>query len=143
MGESSITGPDLIRDTSKKVSLIRQRLLTAQSRQKSYADVRRRPLDFEVGDHMSRPDSQSDPIGGSESGSETRDYILGLFTCFFFSDIGVSKSYDIIKISYTYQKNYHRSGVHQNLYTYTESHLLIHIQKQLYISITYSERRTY
>ena len=37
-------GPDLIRDTSEKVSLIRQRLLTAQSRQKSYADVRRRPL---------------------------------------------------------------------------------------------------
>ena len=43
VGESSITGPDLIRDTSEKVSLIRQRLLTAQSRQKNYADVRRRP----------------------------------------------------------------------------------------------------
>ena len=40
VGESSITSPDLIRDTSKKVSLVRQRLLTAQSRQKSYADVR-------------------------------------------------------------------------------------------------------
>ena len=52
MGESSISGPDLIRDTSEKVSLIRQRLLTAQSRQKSYADVRRRPLEFEVGDHV-------------------------------------------------------------------------------------------
>ena len=52
VGESSITGPDLIRDTSKKVSLIRHRLLTAQSRQKSYADVRRRPLEFEVGDHV-------------------------------------------------------------------------------------------
>ena len=32
VGESSITGPDLIRDTSEKVILIRQRLLTAQSR---------------------------------------------------------------------------------------------------------------
>ena len=52
MGESSITGPDLIRDTSEKVSLIRHRLITAQSRQKSYADVRRRPLEFEVGDHV-------------------------------------------------------------------------------------------
>ena len=40
VGESSITGPDLIKDTSAKVSLIRQRLLMAQSRQKSYADVR-------------------------------------------------------------------------------------------------------
>ena len=41
VGESSITGPDMIRDTSEKVSWIRQRLLTAQSWQKSYADVRR------------------------------------------------------------------------------------------------------
>ena len=52
VGEISITGPDLIRDTFEKVCLIRQRLLTAQSRQKSYADVRRRPLEFEVGDHV-------------------------------------------------------------------------------------------
>ena len=52
VGESSINGPDLIRDTFEKVSLIRQRLLMAQSRYKSYADVRRRPLEFEVGDHV-------------------------------------------------------------------------------------------
>ena len=52
VGENSITSPDLIGDTSEKVSLIRQCLLTAQSRQKSYADVRRRPLEFEVGDHV-------------------------------------------------------------------------------------------
>ena len=52
MGEISITSPDLIRDTSEKVSLIRQRLLTAQSRHKNYADVRRRLLEFEVGDHV-------------------------------------------------------------------------------------------
>ena len=53
VGERSITGPDFIRDISENVSLIRQRLLTAQSRQKSYVDVRRRPLEFEVGDHVS------------------------------------------------------------------------------------------
>ena len=52
MEESSITGPDLIRDTSEKVSLIRHRLLTTQSRQKSYAYVRGRPLEFEVRDHV-------------------------------------------------------------------------------------------
>ena len=34
------------------MSLIQQRLLTAQSRQKSYADVRHRPFEFEVGDHV-------------------------------------------------------------------------------------------
>ena len=52
MGESSITGPDLIRDTSKKVGLIQHCLFTAQSRQKSYVDRQRRPLEFEVGDHV-------------------------------------------------------------------------------------------
>ena len=52
VGESSITGSDLVRDTSEKVSLIRQRLLMAQSWQKSYADARCRPLEFEVGDHV-------------------------------------------------------------------------------------------
>ena len=39
VGVNSITGPDLIRDTSEKVSLVRQRLLTVESRQKSYANV--------------------------------------------------------------------------------------------------------
>ena len=41
VGESSITSPDPIKDTSEKVRFIRQRLLTAQRRQKSYSDVRR------------------------------------------------------------------------------------------------------
>ena len=52
MGDSPITGPDLIGDTYEKVSFIRQCLLTAQSRQKRYAGVRRRPLEFEIGDHV-------------------------------------------------------------------------------------------
>ena len=52
VGESSTTGPKLIRVTSEKVDLIRKHLLTAQSRQKSYADTRRRTLEFEVGDHV-------------------------------------------------------------------------------------------
>ena len=43
---------DLIRDTSKKVDLIRKCLHTVQSRQKIYTDKRSRPLEFEVGDHV-------------------------------------------------------------------------------------------
>ena len=52
MGEGSITGPNLIRDTLKTVGLIQKRLLTAQIRQKSYVDRRSRPLEFEVGDNV-------------------------------------------------------------------------------------------
>ena len=52
MGERSTTGPNLIRDTSEKVDLIQKRLLMAQSRQKSYADRWRQPLEFKAGDHV-------------------------------------------------------------------------------------------
>ena len=48
----STTGLNLIRDTSKKVDLIRKHLLTTQRLQKSYVDRRRRPLEFEAGDHV-------------------------------------------------------------------------------------------
>uniref|UniRef100_J3NCQ2 Uncharacterized protein n=1 Tax=Oryza brachyantha TaxID=4533 RepID=J3NCQ2_ORYBR len=43
---------DFIHQTSEKVQEIRQNLLAAQSRQKSYAYVRRRDLEFAVGDHV-------------------------------------------------------------------------------------------
>ena len=43
---------ELVRDTSKKVDLIRKSLLMAQSHHKSYVDRRRRPLEFEVGDNV-------------------------------------------------------------------------------------------
>ncbi|XP_028127582.1 uncharacterized protein LOC114324057 [Camellia sinensis] len=52
VGEVTLLGPDLVQETTEKIKLIKQRLTTAQSRQKSYADQRRRPLTFEVGDHV-------------------------------------------------------------------------------------------
>ena len=52
VGERPSTGPNLVRDTFKKVDLIRKCLLTTQSQQKSYVDKRRQPLEFEVGDHV-------------------------------------------------------------------------------------------
>nr|GEV86689.1 putative reverse transcriptase domain-containing protein [Tanacetum cinerariifolium] len=50
VGDSQLTGPELIRETTKKIVQIKNRLLIARSRQKSYADVRRKPMDSEVGD---------------------------------------------------------------------------------------------
>ena len=52
VGERCINSPNLIRDTFKKVGLIWKCLLTAQSRQKSYTNRQRQPLEFEVGDHV-------------------------------------------------------------------------------------------
>ncbi|GKC13933.1 putative reverse transcriptase domain-containing protein [Tanacetum coccineum] len=48
--DSQLTGPELIRDTTEKIVQIKNRLLTGCSRQKSYADRRTKPLEFEVGD---------------------------------------------------------------------------------------------
>ncbi|GKC47340.1 putative reverse transcriptase domain-containing protein [Tanacetum coccineum] len=48
--DSQLTDPELIRDTTEKIVQIKNRLLTARSRQKSYADRRAKPLVFEVGD---------------------------------------------------------------------------------------------
>ena len=45
-------GPDLVFNTLEKVQLIRERLRAAQNWQKSYADVRRKDLKFEIGDHV-------------------------------------------------------------------------------------------
>ncbi|XP_070046842.1 uncharacterized protein [Nicotiana tomentosiformis] len=50
VGESGLYGPDLVQQAIEKVKLIRERLLTAQSRQKSYSDVRRRDLEFRIND---------------------------------------------------------------------------------------------
>ncbi|GKC14704.1 putative reverse transcriptase domain-containing protein [Tanacetum coccineum] len=50
VGDSQLTGPELIRETTEKIIQIKNRLLTTRSRQKSYADVRRKPMEFNVGD---------------------------------------------------------------------------------------------
>ncbi|RVW80134.1 Retrovirus-related Pol polyprotein from transposon 17.6 [Vitis vinifera] len=52
VGERKLLGPELMQLTVEKVALIKERLKAAQSRHKSYADHRRRDLEFEVGDHV-------------------------------------------------------------------------------------------
>ena len=51
IGERKLLGPELVQLTVEKVVLIKERLKAAQSKHKSYADNRRRDLEFEVGDH--------------------------------------------------------------------------------------------
>ncbi|GKD83869.1 putative reverse transcriptase domain-containing protein [Tanacetum coccineum] len=50
VGDSQLTGPKLVRETMEKIVQIKNRLLTACSCQKSYADVRRKLMEFSVGD---------------------------------------------------------------------------------------------
>jgi hypothetical protein len=51
-GETQVFGPDVLKNAEKQVRKIRENLRVAQSRQKSYADTRRRELTFEVGDYV-------------------------------------------------------------------------------------------
>ncbi|GJS74775.1 putative reverse transcriptase domain, ribonuclease H-like domain, aspartic peptidase domain protein [Tanacetum coccineum] len=48
--DSQLTGPELVRETTKMIIQIKNRLITARSHQKSYADVRHKPMEFQVGD---------------------------------------------------------------------------------------------
>ena len=50
VSDNTLTGPEIIRETTEKIVQIRERMKTARDRQKSYADKRRQPLEFQVGD---------------------------------------------------------------------------------------------
>jgi hypothetical protein len=50
--EQKVFGPDILQETKKQIHMVRENLRVAQSRQKSYADHRRRELSFEVGDFV-------------------------------------------------------------------------------------------
>ncbi|GJU96062.1 hypothetical protein Tco_1320818 [Tanacetum coccineum] len=52
IGEGSLIGPELVLETTDKVVLIKEKLKVARDRQKSYANKRCEPLEFEVGDRV-------------------------------------------------------------------------------------------
>ncbi|GKG33003.1 hypothetical protein Tco_0430513, partial [Tanacetum coccineum] len=52
VGEGQLRGPELVQDTTEKISQIKDRLKAAHDRQKGYVDKRRKPLEFSVGDYV-------------------------------------------------------------------------------------------
>ena len=52
LSESKIFGVDLIKDAEQKVRVIRESLRTASDRQKSYADLKRKDIEYQVGDKV-------------------------------------------------------------------------------------------
>ncbi|GJS42678.1 putative reverse transcriptase domain-containing protein [Tanacetum coccineum] len=51
-GEGQLIGSELVQETTKKISQIKDRLKVARDHKKSYADKKRKPLEFSVGDHI-------------------------------------------------------------------------------------------
>nr|KYP73010.1 Transposon Ty3-I Gag-Pol polyprotein [Cajanus cajan] len=62
-GESLVVGSELILQTTEKVKLIQERMKTTQSRQKAYADKRRKPLEFSEGEHVFLKVTQTSGMG--------------------------------------------------------------------------------
>ncbi|GKF89818.1 putative reverse transcriptase domain-containing protein, partial [Tanacetum coccineum] len=52
VGKSQLIRPEIMQEMTEKIVQIKERLKTARSRQKSYADKRRKPLEFQVGDRV-------------------------------------------------------------------------------------------
>ncbi|GJS27327.1 reverse transcriptase domain-containing protein [Tanacetum coccineum] len=52
VGDARLTGPELVHETTEKIVQIKHRMQAAHDRQKSYADVRRKPREFQVGDRV-------------------------------------------------------------------------------------------
>ena len=52
MNEHKIIGPDLVKDMEEKVQIIQQRLKAASDRQRSYANLKRKDIEYEVGDKV-------------------------------------------------------------------------------------------
>ncbi|GJS95041.1 putative reverse transcriptase domain-containing protein [Tanacetum coccineum] len=52
VGDSQLTGPKIVRETTEKIFQIRNHLQAAHSRQKSYVDMRHKPLEFNIGDKV-------------------------------------------------------------------------------------------
>ncbi|GJW83438.1 putative reverse transcriptase domain-containing protein [Tanacetum coccineum] len=52
VGEAQLIGPELIQETTEKIVLIKQRIQVAQDQQKSYVDLKQKPMEFEVGDRV-------------------------------------------------------------------------------------------
>ncbi|GKC40173.1 putative reverse transcriptase domain-containing protein [Tanacetum coccineum] len=52
VGETQLIGPEIVQETTENIIQIKERLKTARSCQKSYADKRRKPLEFKVGDRV-------------------------------------------------------------------------------------------
>ncbi|GJT89037.1 putative reverse transcriptase domain-containing protein [Tanacetum coccineum] len=52
VGQVQLTGPEIVQETTEKVIQIKQRMQAARDRQKSYADLKRKPMDFQVGDRV-------------------------------------------------------------------------------------------
>ncbi|XP_072077778.1 uncharacterized protein [Arachis hypogaea] len=78
-GERSLIGPEMVSETTEQIKRIWSRMLEAQSRQKSYDDRRRKPLEFEEGEHVFLKVTSTTGIGRSIKTKKLNPRYIGPF----------------------------------------------------------------
>ena len=77
--EASLLGPDLVRQSIEQIKKIRVKMLIAQSRQKSYANNRRKLLEFQEGDHVFLRVTPTTRIGRAIEARKLSPQFISLF----------------------------------------------------------------
>ncbi|GKB79339.1 hypothetical protein Tco_0946234 [Tanacetum coccineum] len=62
VGDAQLTGPEIVRETTEKIIQIKHHLQASRDRQKCYADKRRKPLEFQVGDKYLKKCLSDEPL---------------------------------------------------------------------------------
>ena len=78
-GEQSLLGPNLVRQTTEQIKRIRDKILMVQNCQKNYADKRRKPLEFQEGEHVFLKITPTTGIGRAMKVKKLSPHFLGPF----------------------------------------------------------------
>ncbi|XP_027912175.1 uncharacterized protein LOC114171167 [Vigna unguiculata] len=87
--EAVLVGPELLEQTTKKVRMVRNRMQASQSRQKAYADRRRRPLELAAGDHVFLRVTRTTGVG------KLRKYVFDLAHVLEVEDIQIREDFTV------------------------------------------------
>ncbi|GJY77909.1 putative reverse transcriptase domain-containing protein [Tanacetum coccineum] len=83
VGYVQLTGPEIVHETTEKIVQIRQRLQAARDRQRSYANVRQKPLEFQAGDRVMLKVSPRKGLPEEISNDHNTFHVSNLKKCLF------------------------------------------------------------
>ena len=78
-GESSLIGREMLRKTTEQIKIIREKIKIAQDRQKSYYDKRRKPLEFQEGEHVFLKVTPTTGIGRALKSQKLHPQFIGTY----------------------------------------------------------------
>ncbi|GJT23449.1 hypothetical protein Tco_0893386 [Tanacetum coccineum] len=120
VGDVKLTGPEIIHETTEKIVQIRQRLQAVRDWQRSYANVRRKPLEFQVGDRVMLKVSPRKGVIHSESEENitpgTLDHLRSLKGLAQWHTHLTSENSIFIKKISVHSHHYHFSNIKNGLY---------------------------